>query len=232
MATTRYKSWPIGRATPSIPRIAPRACHSFRHQHTSSPPSPTPARDKTDVHAILAKPTWSVRSLLPSSSSEPTTTPTITKEQLHHLLRLSALTLTPTPEPRASSADSSTNNNQTQIQQQQEEEEQQMIRDLQAQLHFVRAIQSVETRGVEPLRSIRDDTADGRREVTIGLEQLRDVLAQEDTVGHRRRPRRRRYHAADTAVTETSGADGAWDVLGEASRTARGYFVVRSKPTA
>lgn len=65
-----------------------------------------------------------------------------------------------------------------------------MLGTLQAQLHFVRDIQSVDTRGVEPLRSIRDETSAGVAESTVTLDVLRDALSRETVVGYRRRPRR------------------------------------------
>lgn len=149
---------------------------------------------------LLAKPSWSVRSLLPSSTSS---LETITPKTLHHLLRLSAL-------PQPSSA----------------EEESQMLSTLESQLHFVHAIREVDTTGIEPLRAIRDETAQGLREQTIGLEQLRDTLSKEDVVGHAQRPRRRRGEAGqkENINHEVEG----WDVLDGASETAGRYFVVRT----
>ncbi|KAH7015248.1 hypothetical protein EDB80DRAFT_707458 [Ilyonectria destructans] len=115
--------------------------------------------------SILSKPSWSIRSLLPSSSSaapEP-----ITPAQLHHLLRLSALPLPATPEAEAA-----------------------MISTLQSQLQFVRVVQRVDTSGVEPLRAIRDETPEAQAENTVGLADLEDVLGREARVGHYQRPKR------------------------------------------
>lgn len=105
----------------------------------------------------------------------------------------------------------------------------------------MRAIQDIDTRGVTPLRAIRDETAAGLREQTIGLEALREALEGEDVVGHARRPRRRRL---SPAIKEGEGVgegqkeqsvlneEENWDVLGGASETAGGrYFVVRSGGT-
>ena len=97
-----------------------------------------------------------------------------------------------------------------------------MIATLESQLHFVRAIQQVETTGVEPLRSIRDETAAGLTEATIGMDQLNAVLEREEIRGHCRRPRRRRDVPVDAAEAEN------WDVLGTASQKAGRYFIVRS----
>ncbi|KAK1754308.1 hypothetical protein QBC47DRAFT_383587 [Echria macrotheca] len=150
--------------------------------------------------AILSKPTWSVRSLLDSpSSSQDADTPKITSAQLHHLLRLSALPPPSSPVEEAS-----------------------MIKTLQSQLHFVRAIQQVDTTDVKPLSSIRDETAAGLEEMTIGLDQLKDALEAEEIRGHCRRPRRKRDVPVDTAGVED------WDALAGASEKAGKYFIVRS----
>lgn len=98
-----------------------------------------------------------------------------------------------------------------------------MLATLEAQLHFVRDIQSVDTAGVEPLRSIRDETAAGLAESAVTLDTLRDALSREAVVGHARRPRRAR--APD------GGARSAEEVLVEAETAARRdkrYFVVAS----
>jgi hypothetical protein len=101
-----------------------------------------------------------------------------------------------------------------------------MLKTLHSQLHFVRDIQSVDTEDVEPLQSIRDETAEGIKEATIGLEDLRDILKEEEFKGRNRRPRRRRK----PAVTEKE-VEG-WDVLGTAGETVEvggaKFFVVRS----
>ncbi|KAI0900929.1 hypothetical protein F4806DRAFT_174915 [Annulohypoxylon nitens] len=179
-------------------------------QGSSSAPQTTP-----DLASILSKPTWSVRSLLPSSSTDSTTTssPTITPQTLHHLLRLSAL-----PPPKS------------------EEEESKMLSTLESQLQFVRAIREVDTTGVEPLRAIRDETAQGMREQTISLDQLKEALAKEDVVGHARRPRRRRVEkntgkGRQKVEDKTGSSVEDWDVLGGASETAGRYFVVRTGST-
>ncbi|KAK1459358.1 hypothetical protein CMEL01_02357 [Colletotrichum melonis] len=152
---------------------------------------------------ILSKPTWSVASLLPSpsksgavkeSADEP-----ISRAKLHHLLRLSAL---PLPESEA--------------------EETAMLRTLHSQLHFVRDVQSVDTTGVEPLRSLRDETTEGVAEATIGLQELQNALGKEIRFGHKRRPKRLRGEKVETTGVED------WNPLETASRTAGKYFVVQS----
>ncbi|KAF7551849.1 hypothetical protein G7046_g7588 [Stylonectria norvegica] len=134
---------------------------------------------KSTAADMLATPTWSIRSLLPSASSA--APETITPKQLHHLLRLSALPLPSTPAAEAS-----------------------MIATLQSQLQFVRAVQGVDTRGVEPLRAIRDETDE------------------------RGANRRWAWATWRTCWTKVEDEAEKWDALATASRTMGKYFVVRS----
>lgn len=97
-----------------------------------------------------------------------------------------------------------------------------MLSTLESQLGFVRAVRDVDTTGIEPLRAIRDETAAGLQEQTVGLEQLREVLEKEDVIGHARRPRRPR--GGEQKDPEVEG----WDVLAGASETVGRYFVVRA----
>jgi Asp-tRNA(Asn)/Glu-tRNA(Gln) amidotransferase C subunit len=160
-----------------------------------------PKNKPISIESLLSRPTWSVRSLLPDPN-----TPTpheITAEKLHHLLRLSAL---PQPKTREAEAD--------------------MLDMLHSQLHFVRDVGRVDTDGVEPLQSIRDETTKAVRESTIGLEQMGEELSREQTRGRGKRPRRARENIALEKGVED------WDVLGAAADrvvTPGGtYFVVRS----
>ncbi|KAH9220792.1 hypothetical protein DL95DRAFT_519667 [Leptodontidium sp. 2 PMI_412] len=163
--------------------------------------SETHPKAPLDIAALLSKPTWSVRSLIPSESTPLSSE--ITPQKLHHLLRLSALPLPKSPEEEAS-----------------------MLGTLHSQLHFVRDIQNVDTEGVEPLQSIRDETEEGIKDITIGLETLKEALAKEDIKGRNRRPRRRRDEMVDGTGVED------WDVLktaGEKVETPGGrFFIVRS----
>ncbi|KAH8888175.1 hypothetical protein GQ53DRAFT_654646 [Thozetella sp. PMI_491] len=154
-------------------------------------------RQKTDLSSVLSRSTWSVRSLLPSGTAAADET-TISSSQLHHLLRLSALPMPRTPE-----------------------EETKMIQVLQSQLRFVRDVQAMDTEGVEPLRSIRDETEDGMKEAAIGLAQLREALANETAHGHSKRPRMEKKDSKPAG-------DGDWDVLGTAAEKVGRYFVVRT----
>ncbi|TWU78669.1 hypothetical protein ED733_005753 [Metarhizium rileyi] len=147
---------------------------------------------------MLSRPTWSVRSLRQPSTT--TAAPEkITSSQLHHLLRLAALPLPQTPS-----------------------EEDTMLCTLQDQLHFVRAVQSVDTTGVQPLRAIQDETDEARRENTITLSDMKELLDAEEQVGHYQRPRRVRAR-----IDDENGEK--WDVVGTACRRAGKYFVVESK---
>ncbi|PMD59738.1 uncharacterized protein K444DRAFT_529836 [Hyaloscypha bicolor E] len=164
--------------------------------------SPEPLRNKlVDIDALLSKPTWSVRSLLPDPDAPPSEE--ITPAKLHHLLRLSAL---PLPKSLV--------------------EEAEMLKTLHSQLHFVKDIQKVDTEGVEPLRSIRDETEEGVKEITIGMEDLKQAFEKEEIKGRNRRPRRRRGYMVDAQGVED------WDVLGTAGEKVElaggKYFVVRS----
>ncbi|UKZ86136.1 uncharacterized protein TrAFT101_001975 [Trichoderma asperellum] len=166
------------------------------HPRIISAPLSSKASPSSTAQDILSKPTWSVSSLLPSQSHVESPE-TITPAQLHHLLRLSALPLPKSPA-----------------------EEQSMIETLQSQLQFARAVQRVDTKGVEPLRAIRDETEAAMKENTIGLDDLKDTLAKEALVGHYQRPRRVREQIQSDAEN--------WDALATASRKAGKYFVVES----
>lgn len=96
-----------------------------------------------------------------------------------------------------------------------------MIKTLESQLHFVRAIQSVDTTGVRPLQSIRDETAEAEKENEITVESLKDAFAKEEIVpGKTRRIRRRTDVQIDTKGVED------WDALAQAPKKIGRYFVV------
>ena len=101
-----------------------------------------------------------------------------------------------------------------------------MLESLHSQLHFVRDVQSVDTEGVEPLQSIRDETEEGIKDATIGLKSVKEALNQEVFVGRNRRPRRNRR-----PVEEVKEVEG-WNVFQTAEETVKvggnRYFVVRS----
>ncbi|OBT76109.1 hypothetical protein VF21_04832 [Pseudogymnoascus sp. 05NY08] len=170
---------------------------------------------EADTAEFLSKPSWSVKSLLPSAS-DATATPSTTPAQLSHLLRLSAL-----PQPKDAA------------------EEESMIAMLESQLHFVREIQKVDTTGVEPLQAIREETKEAIAERTIGLETLEDALAQEEFKGKMKRPRRRESEPKEINYKEIEGLselegepeamDRHWKPLSTANRTAGEYFVVKNK---
>ncbi|KAF3480506.1 uncharacterized protein GIQ15_05853 [Arthroderma uncinatum] len=153
----------------------------------------------TDVSALLSKPTWSVKSLLPVSQQDRDAS--ITPKQLRHLLRLAAL-----PQPS------------TQV------EEEDMLKTLASQIHFVKEIQQVDTTNVSPLRSIRDETGDAQKENTIDLALLKSALEREEFVGRAKRIRRKHAEKLDKPDGDTW--DG--DALKAASKTMGRYFVVQS----
>ena len=93
-----------------------------------------------------------------------------------------------------------------------------MLATLSSQLRFVQEIQKVDTTGIEPLRSLRDETVQGENQAELNLEALKEALDQEDIKGkHHKRIRRRR----DTEVPRNE-----WDVLATAQRKVGRYFVV------
>ena len=79
-----------------------------------------------------------------------------------------------------------------------------MIADLQSQLRFVQAIQSVDTEGVEPLVVLRDETEEAERENEITLESLKDEFAKEEAVGMGKRIRRRKELPVQRRSDQTS----------------------------
>ena len=154
------------------------------------------------IVSLLAKPTWSVKSLLPQADSQ--STPTVTPRQLHHLLRLSAL-----PQPKDA------------------QEEAEILKTLESQIHFVKEIQKVDTTGVEPLRAIRDETAEGIEEQTIKLADLQEHLDAEEVVGRNGRIKRRPKRDPEARQAED------WDPFamseGQEKRKGRYFFVRKEK---
>lgn len=152
-----------------------------------------------EVSSLLERPSWSVRSLLPKASATDDAPP-VTSKQLHHLFRLSAL---PPPETA--------------------EQEKKTMSTLSAQLHFVREVQSVDTTGVEPLRSIRDETPEAIKDSEITVDRLRHVLDMEEVQETGRIRRKKQRVSEDTIQAEN------WDVLAQASRKSGRYFVVETE---
>ncbi|KAG2012353.1 hypothetical protein GB937_007182 [Aspergillus fischeri] len=180
-----------------VPGLLPRRALRFGAYGTR--PYSSSKSDEVDIDALLARPSWSVKSLLPSESAIESTT--VTPKQLHHLLRLSAL-----PQPAS------------------KEEEDAMLRTLESQIHFVKEIQSVDATGVEPLQAIRDETPEAIRENTIGLEQLKEAMSRERVVG-----RSRRIHRVESARNDRPDGDAwDGNALGYASKTKGKFFVVES----
>ncbi|KAL1792342.1 hypothetical protein ACET3X_008849 [Alternaria dauci] len=198
------------RAFASLRFYKPSQCPQTR-SYTPSPlrPYKNPKEDQfswaargvhpDELEQLLAEPTWSVESLLPPTKRAPDA-PQITSQQLHHLLRLSALPPPETPE-----------------------QEQKMLDTLAAQLHFVGKIQEVDTTGVKPLRAIRDESKAAEEEQTITLETLKDALGKEKVVGQHHKRLQRDATPVDARDVED------WDVLGSAERKSGKYFVVESE---
>jgi len=193
---------PIPTRLPQLHRISSR----WSSTSTSGSKLPEQKQDDSnlvDVEALLSKPTWSVQSLVPPTemfSKEPP----VSKEKLRHLLRLSAL-----PEPKD------------------EEEESRLMQDLASQLHFVQEIQKVDTRGVEPLRAIHDETVQAEQEAELTVEKLQEAFSREEVLGkYHQRIRRRK----DTNVVDENRPPG-WKPLEHAKRRVGEYFVVDKSKT-
>ena len=88
-------------------------------------------------------------------------------------------------------------------------------------LHFVQAIQSVDTTGVEPLQSIRDETERAEKENEISLAAMQVHLDKEEVVGHSRRIRRKK-----DAKVESDKI--LWDPLDLASKKIGRFIVVET----
>ena len=94
-----------------------------------------------------------------------------------------------------------------------------MLSTLSSQLHFVKEIQKVDTTGVEPLQSLRDETAAGEQEAELGLEAMKEAFALEEVRGkHHKRIRRRNAGRVEK--------EDEWDVLGTAEKKVSRFFVV------
>ncbi|KAK4172431.1 hypothetical protein QBC36DRAFT_337915 [Triangularia setosa] len=189
---------PLRRQQPLSAPFSTTSPPLYSQYRATNPPSKT-----TNPHSLLSKPTWSIHSLLPTTTPSPSPSDTISPKQLSHLLKLSALA--PSPESSHSK----------------------ILSDLHSQLHFLAHLQSINTQNVEPLSSIRDETPEGLAEAAITVDTLKEALESEERVGKWRRPRRRRT----SSVREQREVE-KWDVLGTASEKVTvgggGYFVVRS----
>ena len=97
-----------------------------------------------------------------------------------------------------------------------------MIETLESQLHFVRAIQTVDTTGVEPLQSIRDETSHAEDENEINLETLEEELGKEKIVGFARR-----IIKDDTTIDSSNVETG--DPLGQAPKKLGRFIVVNTR---
>lgn len=97
-----------------------------------------------------------------------------------------------------------------------------MLETLESQIHFVKEIQGVDVTGVQPLQSIRDESAEAVKENTVGLDRVKEALSKERTVG-----RRKRIQRVPSERNDRPDGD-AWDgnATGYASKTKGRLFVV------
>jgi hypothetical protein len=102
-----------------------------------------------------------------------------------------------------------------------------MLKTLESQIHFVREIQKVDTTGVEPLRAIRDESAEGIEEQTITLADLQEHLDAEEVVGRNGRIKRRPREDLEAKDAED------WDPFamseGQGKNMGRYFFVRKEK---
>ena len=150
-----------------------------------------------------------------TANEESVTTPRpdqeVTREKLHHLLKLSAL---PLPKSQA--------------------EESRLLSSLRSQVHFVKAIQSVDTTDVKPLVAIRDETAEAAEEQTVGLKDLQAWLDVEEKVGQNGTVRRSKF---EKDSKEGKIGKGTWDPFqlgvgseeGSGRRVGRWFVVKKAK---
>ena len=205
---------------------------------------PIRAYPNRNIEDLLSQPSWSVRSLLPNSHSTPPKPsgqvgtnpstaskeqppsspfePEITREKLHHLLKLSAL-----PLPKS------------------EAEESHLLQSLRSQIHFVRAIQSVDTSHVKPLVALRDETLDAIEQHTVHVKDLQPWLDLEEKVGENGTVRRKKVErgSKEGKMNEEGkivGKDGEeWDPFklgvgseqGSGRRVGRWFVVKKAKQT-
>lgn len=242
-------------ASPRFSMRASRLTHQIQLQIPSYVRiSSTAEPPKYDPVAVLSQPTWSVRSLLPQDGQQQqqqqpqdASTPRIPPSQLAHLLRLSAL-----PSPTTESPSPPSQEPEAEAQEAQETQSPSpILTTLHAQLHFLRALQSIplDKTTVPPLDAIRDETPTGRHEsaITLTHPSIQAALANEEVYGRCRRPRRRGQSEEDRdgngdqngivgttkrkrkagTVEQIKGVED-WDVLGGAGETVGSYFVVRT----
>lgn len=96
-----------------------------------------------------------------------------------------------------------------------------MIKDLESQLQFVRAIQEVDAEGVEPLVSIRNETVEAEKDDEVTLETLKADLAKETVSGIRGRITR--HGSAEKETAED------WDALACAPKSVGRFIALDNK---
>lgn len=96
-----------------------------------------------------------------------------------------------------------------------------MLKTLESQIHFVKEIQRIDTAGIPPLRSIRDESAEAVQEASIGLDNLKEAFGKERKVGRSKKIER-------AHPEKNIPPDDAWDgnALNTASKRIGKYFIV------
>lgn len=183
---------------------SPWRCAHRRSRIYKVPIQKQPLSSEANQHdeILPSRPTWSLQDLVNRDPLE--TPPTVSPKELHHLLRLSAL---PLPKDIV--------------------EQEKMLKDLQSQLHFVRAIQKIHIpEHVKPLQSIRDETVEGMKEREFTVESLADEFEKEEVVGKRGRIRSKK--PKDVDKTPKQNEVEQWDPLALAPRTVGRYIAVNT----
>lgn len=98
-----------------------------------------------------------------------------------------------------------------------------MTQGLESQLRFVQAVQNIDTEGVEPLQSIRDETKQAEREGIFTIKSLREEFEKEEVVGKRGRIVRKK-NLPDVDEDHIEG----WDPLAQAPKKLGRFFVVET----
>ena len=98
-----------------------------------------------------------------------------------------------------------------------------MMEDLEAQLRFVQAVQRVDTKGVKPLQSIRDETIKGQKLSAFTVKSLKAEFDKEMVVGKRGRIIKRKNLPPVDEERLTN-----WDPLAQAPKRLERYFVVET----
>lgn len=185
--------------------------HQLRRLSTGS--SAAQRRDKVegddadDFSDILPATTWSTRAYFaPAPSVAGVATDEVDDAKLDHLLKLSAL-------PAPATAD----------------ERQALVADLNAQMRFVRRVQTIDTAGVKPMTNVVFDTADtasGPIDLSDAIDQLERRDARIAATGAQTSAPSEAQTAADQPPAAAVLPAADFDYRSLAAKTKNGFYVV------